>query len=87
VRYRNISNSTLTFYGVTFAPGDVKDVPGAINAAQFIRTDEPVTEDAPENKADTKVAAKTTEEKPATKSTKTTSEKKKEVKTDGTDND
>ena len=81
MRYRNISNSTLTFYGVTFAPGDVKDVPGAINAAQFIRT-----EDAPENKADTKVAAKTTEEKPATKSTKTTSEKKKEVKTDGTDN-
>lgn len=36
-RYKNLSLATKTFYGVTFKPGDEKDVPGYINAPKFIR--------------------------------------------------
>lgn len=35
--YKNIGLSTKTFYGVSFAPGDIKDVPGYINAPGMIR--------------------------------------------------
>lgn len=35
--YKNIGFSTKTFYGVTFAPGEVKDVPGYINASGMVR--------------------------------------------------
>lgn len=35
--YKNIGVSTKTFYGITFKPGDVKDVPGYINASGMVR--------------------------------------------------
>ena len=31
IKYRNISLSAKTFYGITFEPGEVKSVPGYIN--------------------------------------------------------
>lgn len=34
--YKNISNSKKIFYGVTFNPGDIKEVPGYINDRQMI---------------------------------------------------
>lgn len=42
--YKNIGLSTKTFYGVSFAPGAVKDVPGYVNAPGMVRvsnTNEP----------------------------------------------
>lgn len=39
MKYINMTCATKTFYGVEFKPGDVKEVPGFINAAGFIRTD------------------------------------------------
>lgn len=35
--YKNCSGSSRTFYGVTFAPGDEKYVPGYINHPKFVR--------------------------------------------------
>ena len=35
--YKNNSISVKTFYGVTFRPGDIKEVPGYINSNKFIR--------------------------------------------------
>lgn len=35
--YKNISNSTKTFHGVTFRPGEIKEVPRCINNRYFIR--------------------------------------------------
>lgn len=37
VKYKNISCSAKTFYGVTFKPGDVKEVPGYINCQGMTR--------------------------------------------------
>ena len=34
--YKNLSGLTQTFYGVAFAPGETKFVPGIINAPNFI---------------------------------------------------
>lgn len=34
--YKNISNTSQTFYGVSFAPGDIKGVPGYINSPGFV---------------------------------------------------
>lgn len=34
--YKNISNSKKQFYGVTFKPGDVKEVPGYVNDIHMI---------------------------------------------------
>lgn len=36
-RYKNLSLATKTFYGVTFKPGEEKDVPGFINDPKFVR--------------------------------------------------
>ena len=44
MKYVNNSYATKTFYGVEFKPGDVKDVPGYINADGFFRAD---TSEAP----------------------------------------
>lgn len=46
MKYQNLSYSTKTFYGVTFKPGDVKDVPGPINHTYFV----PVSEKKTANK-------------------------------------
>ena len=37
IAYKNISNSPKTFYGVTFNPNDIKEVPGYINHINMIR--------------------------------------------------
>ena len=35
--YKNTSNAVKTFHGVTFQPGDIKEVSGYINDIHFIR--------------------------------------------------
>lgn len=35
--YKNCSHSVKTFHGVTFKPGEVKEVPGVINHDSFIK--------------------------------------------------
>lgn len=35
--YKNTSIFAKTFYGVTFNPGEIKEVPGPIHHAKFIR--------------------------------------------------
>lgn len=35
--YKNISYSAKTFYGVKFAPGEMKSVPGYINDSGMVR--------------------------------------------------
>lgn len=37
ITYKNISYSAKTFYGVKFAPGDIKSVPGYINCRGMVR--------------------------------------------------
>ena len=37
IQYKNISYSAKTFYGVEFAPGEVKSVPGYINSPSMVR--------------------------------------------------
>lgn len=37
ITYKNISYSAKTFYGVKFAPGEMKEVPGFINDSGMIR--------------------------------------------------
>lgn len=80
MKYKNISSATLAIYGVTFGPGEVKEVPGAINAPQFVHTDEPVTETKPEQPS----VEITTE--PQKRGAKSTSQKK-EASSDGQNND
>lgn len=46
IKYRNISYSAKTFYGVNFEPGDIKSVPGYINCPGMIRVF--LTDDSPE---------------------------------------
>ena len=40
--YKNISNSKKVFYGVTFKPGDIKEVPGYVNDKQMIVSTLPI---------------------------------------------
>ena len=35
--YKNCSHIVKTFYGVTFQPGDVREVPGTISDKSFVR--------------------------------------------------
>ncbi len=37
--YKNISYSAKTFYGITFKPGEVKEVPGYINDIKMVVVD------------------------------------------------
>jgi hypothetical protein len=37
ITYKNISPSAKTFYGVKFAPGELKSVPGYINNPGMVR--------------------------------------------------
>ena len=55
IRYRNLSVVSKSYYGVTFRPGEVKEVPGYIHSRYF------------EVVADTKEESKTSE---STKSSK-----------------
>lgn len=47
--YKNTSRCNMTFYNVTFKPGEVKEVPGYINNIHFIRCNEADLK-KPENK-------------------------------------
>lgn len=40
LRYKNISNKPLTFYGVTFNSNETKEVPGYINHVKMIKVTE-----------------------------------------------
>lgn len=40
MKYKNISYTEATYYGVTFNPGEIKDVPGYINNPHFIRVED-----------------------------------------------
>lgn len=42
--YKNISSATKTFYGVQFKPGEIKSVPGYINAPKFIKIEGDIKE-------------------------------------------
>lgn len=70
--YKNTSRSTKTFYGVTFKPGESREVPGYITNPDFIVSD---TIDSVDEK------------KPVPKKTTTTKSKNadKEESEDGTD--
>lgn len=39
--YKNCTSTVKTFYGVTFKPGEIKDVIGYINSPGFVRTSKP----------------------------------------------
>ena len=41
--FKNVSYSAKTFYGVTFGPGEVKEVDGQINSRWLIPVDGPAT--------------------------------------------
>ena len=41
IKYKNISGIPLTFYGITFNPNEVKEVPGYINHMKMLRIKEP----------------------------------------------
>ena len=65
--YKNISNSAKTFYGVTFQPGETKEVSGYINQSYMIRVDEAPATPKPKpvpTTAAPKIAPKT-QQKPA----------------------
>ena len=42
--YRNLSNSAKTFYGVTFPPGETREVPSTINHKDMLRVSVPEVE-------------------------------------------
>lgn len=55
--YKNLSNTTKTFYGVTFKPGESHDVPGSITNLDFIIVDVVDTESkSTEKKSTTRLA-------------------------------
>lgn len=91
--YRNISNATKTFYGITFNPGDEKEVPGYINTGDFIAIAPPekpvpvAAKATPAKKEQEKVepAKVEPEKKEPVKNTTQKTEKKEET-VDGTDN-
>lgn len=59
--YKNLSNTVKTFYGVTFEPNEIKEVPGYINHPKFLITDKPIHKEPPKDvikKADEKQSDK-----------------------------
>lgn len=42
IKYKNISPYPLTFYGVTFNPNEIKEVPGFVNHPRMVRIQEVV---------------------------------------------
>lgn len=63
MKYKNISYTEATYYGVTFNPGEIKDVPGYINNPHFIRVENASTIDtrtkSPSNVAQNKIKSTT----------------------------
>ena len=70
MKYKNLSYATRTFYGVTFRPQEVKDVPGYINDHKFIRVDLDDSKVIEPTKEAPKRAAKVAKPRPAKKTTK-----------------
>jgi len=68
--YKNMSIATKTFYGVTFNPGEIKEVPGYINDKDFQRCERPI---APAPKQAPKSTTKSST-KPSVESKKSESE-------------
>lgn len=84
--YKNISHVSKTFHGVTFKPGETKEVSKYINDPKFIRV-KTVPKEPPEsteNKSRRGRPPKTTD---SVEPSKTIKDAKKEEKHDGTDND
>lgn len=91
--YKNVSNTTKTFHGVTIKPGEIKDVPGYINNRGFIQVNEmpkeppksvepkksaaPKAEPAKTDKAEDK-AVDSKQEKPESSKQESKNEKKEE---------
>lgn len=69
MKYKNTGMTSKTFYGVTFKPKEVKEVPGYINDPKFIRM--------PNN---AKVDGKATTTSTSTKSNSNADSQKAEVK-------
>ena len=65
--YKNTSNVTKTFHGVTFKPGEMHNVPGYIYDVRFVKVkaDAEKTDAAPQEEA--KPAEKKTEDAKKTK--------------------
>jgi len=42
IKYKNISSYPLTFYGITFNPNEIKEVPGFINHDKMIKVKDTV---------------------------------------------
>ena len=42
IKYKNISSYPLTFYGITFNPKEIKEVPGFINHIKMLRVNDNV---------------------------------------------
>lgn len=82
MKYINLSHTTKTFYGVEFKPGDVKDVPGFINADGMYRTE--INEPVKGKKSDTAEQVETVDTtEAASKEEETTTPKKSTRKTKG----
>lgn len=62
--YKNTSYTVKTFYGVTFKPNDIKEVPGFINNKYMVPVDKPDTIES------TKSQQKPSSEKPKKESAK-----------------
>lgn len=59
--YKNISNYTKVFYGITFKPGHIEEVPGYVNDSDFVKVTEKDYKDQSSTKKSesTKVTSKT----------------------------
>lgn len=65
--YKNTSTIQKTFHGVTFKPGDIKEVPGYINDRGFVRVAE-LPKEPPKRKESAKsTSSKEEKEQPETK--------------------
>ena len=85
--YQNCSGGTRVFYGVEFKHGDIKDVPGVINAPHFVRLQSmPETvSDVPSIEPETEVVSETDTE-PKVDGRRKSKKLIKEDITDGSDN-
>ena len=80
--YKNLSRATKTFYGVTFRPGDVHEVPGYINDPKFVKVfGVTLIPESAENVSSSDSVSEPTAKRTRTKTTK------EEVITNGTDSD
>lgn len=86
--YQNCSSGTWEFYGVEFKPGDIKYVPGCINAPNFVQL-----QSMPETVSDVQsIEPKTddksiTEDEPKVEGRRKSKKLIKEEITDGSDSD